>query len=47
MTRYPYGADEHYPWTPALREYDARYNTRVVSRTVPTIDVGLNPRDDR
>jgi tetratricopeptide (TPR) repeat protein len=41
MTKYPYGPDERYPWTPALREYDARYNTRVVTRTVPTIDTGL------
>ncbi len=41
MTRYPYGPDEHYQWTPARREYDARYNTRVVTRTVPTIDTRL------
>jgi tetratricopeptide (TPR) repeat protein len=41
MTGYPYGPDERFPWTPALREYDARYNTRVVTRTVPTIDIGL------
>ena len=41
MTRYPYGPDERYPWTPALREYDMRYNTRVVTRTIPTIDSGL------
>jgi hypothetical protein len=47
MTGYPYGPDEHFPWTPALREYDARYNTRIVTRTVQTIDVGLNPRDNR
>jgi len=41
MTRYPYGPDEHFPWTHALREYDARYNTRIVTRTVPTIDTAL------
>jgi hypothetical protein len=41
MTRYPYGADEHYPWTPAHRRYDARYNTRVVTRTMSTIDSAL------
>ena len=41
MTRYPYGPDEHFPWTAALRQYDARYNTRVVTRTVPSIDLGL------
>jgi Flp pilus assembly protein TadD len=41
MTRYPYGADEHYPWTPAQRLADARYNTRVVTRTVTTIDAAL------
>jgi tetratricopeptide (TPR) repeat protein len=41
MTRYPYGDDEHYPWTPARRQYDTRYNTRVVTRSVPTIDTEL------
>jgi hypothetical protein len=41
MTRYPYGPDEHYPWTPAQRRADARYNTRVVTRTVSTIDAAL------
>lgn len=38
MTRYPYRAPERYPDTPDHREYRRTYNTRVVSRTVPSID---------
>jgi Flp pilus assembly protein TadD len=34
MTKYPYGSDEHYPDTPAHREYLERYNTRVVSKAI-------------
>jgi hypothetical protein len=41
MTGYPYGPAEHYPLTRAHREYLERYNTRVVSRTVPSIDALL------
>jgi cytochrome c-type biogenesis protein CcmH/NrfG len=41
MTQYPYGPAEHYPRTPQHRRYDERYNTRVVTRTVPTIDTVL------
>jgi hypothetical protein len=37
MTRYPYSAPEHYPDTPAHRDYRATYNTRIVARTVPTL----------
>jgi tetratricopeptide (TPR) repeat protein len=44
MSGYPYGPAEHYPRTRAHREYLERYNTRVVSRPVPSIDVHLrNP----
>jgi hypothetical protein len=46
MTQYPYGPGEHYPWSPAHREYDEVYNTRVVTRTVPTIDTGLGRARD-
>jgi tetratricopeptide (TPR) repeat protein len=38
MSGYPYGPPEHYPRTKAYREYLARYNTRVVSRSVPPIE---------
>jgi tetratricopeptide (TPR) repeat protein len=38
MTRYPYGADERFPWTLARRRYDERYNTRFVTRSIPAID---------
>jgi len=34
MTKYPYGADEHYPDTKPYREYLETYNTRVVSKTL-------------
>ena len=42
MTTYPYGAGEHYPSGPAYRAYLERYNTRVVSRTLPTLDVAAS-----
>jgi tetratricopeptide (TPR) repeat protein len=38
MSGYPYGDDEHYPRTHMHREYQERYNTRVVNRPVPSID---------
>ena len=38
MTKYPYGPEEHYPDTAAYREYQHGYNTRVVPRTIPSID---------
>ena len=38
MRRYPYGADEHYPRTPAHADYVARYNTRIVAAPVPSLD---------
>jgi len=38
MTTYPYRAPEHYPDTPEYQRYQATYNTRVVARTVPSID---------
>ena len=41
MTQYPYGPAEHYPRTPQHRRYDERYNTRVVTRTTPSIDAAL------
>jgi hypothetical protein len=38
MTKYPYGPEEHYPNTAAHRDYLSRYNTREVTRSVPSID---------
>jgi len=38
MTAYPYRAPEHYPDTPEYHQYQAKYNTRVVARSVPSID---------
>jgi Tfp pilus assembly protein PilF len=42
MTRYPYSAPEAYPSTQAHREYIERYNTRVVPRTIPSLDLSLD-----
>jgi len=39
MRHYPYGADESYPDTPAHREYLARYNTRIVTKPVPSLEL--------
>jgi len=44
MTKYPYGPDEHYPDTPAHREYLARYNTRVVTRSLPPVTAIISSR---
>ena len=38
MTAYPYRAPEHYPDTPDYQQYQAKYNTRSVVRTLPSID---------
>ena len=41
MTRYPYAEPETYPMTAARRAYFDKYNTRVVTREVPSIDALL------
>jgi hypothetical protein len=41
MTRYPYAAPESYPFTPERRAYIDRYNTRIVSHTVPSLDASI------
>jgi hypothetical protein len=41
MTRYPYTSPERYPDDQAHRSYVERYNTRVVRKSVPSIDVQL------
>ena len=42
MTAYPYSAPEHYPDTPEYQHYQTTYNTRVVVRTLPSIDAGVS-----
>ena len=42
MSQYPYAAPEAYPSTPAHREYLERYNTRIVPRAIPSLDVSLD-----
>jgi hypothetical protein len=37
MTTYPYPDTEHYPRTKAHRDYQERYNTRIVSRPIPLL----------
>jgi hypothetical protein len=39
MTRYPYAAPERYPDTPAHRAYLERWNTRVIGRTLPPLEL--------
>ena len=42
MTQYPYVAPEAYPSTPAHRDYLERYNTRIVPRSIPSLDLSLD-----
>ena len=44
MTGYPYPATEAYPMTPKRRAYLERYNTRVVTSTVPPIETAFADR---
>ena len=41
MSRYPYRWPEHYPLTDEQRRYIEKYNTRVVTSTVPSIETAL------
>ncbi|HEY2972226.1 MAG TPA: hypothetical protein VGJ48_06910, partial [Pyrinomonadaceae bacterium] len=41
MTRYPYSEPEAYPMTAAKRAYIDRYNTRLVTAEIPSIDTVL------
>jgi hypothetical protein len=41
MTRYPYPDTERYPMTAARRAYFEKYNTRLVTDEVPSIDTVL------
>jgi hypothetical protein len=41
MKAYPYRAPEHYPDGPEYQRYQATYNTRVVVRSVPSLDTLL------
>jgi hypothetical protein len=42
MSQYPYAAPEAYPSTPAHQDYLERYNTRIVPRTIPSLDSSLD-----
>ena len=39
MSAYPYGPGERYPQTPAHLEYLPRYNTRIVSKPLPPLEI--------
>jgi hypothetical protein len=39
MTRYPYTPPESYPDTPRHRDYLERWNTRIVGRAVPPLEL--------
>jgi tetratricopeptide (TPR) repeat protein len=52
MSRYPYPRGEHFPDDEAHRTYLAEYNTRIVTRVVPSIDaaaaaLSVRPPGDR
>jgi tetratricopeptide (TPR) repeat protein len=42
MTAYPYHAPQHYPDTVEYQRYQAKYNTRVVSRSTPPLETLLS-----
>jgi hypothetical protein len=44
MSRYPYAPPEAYPLTPERRAYIEQYNTRVVKRTVPALELAVGER---
>jgi hypothetical protein len=41
MSKYPYADPETYPMTAARRAYIEKYNTRIVTAEVPSIDTVL------
>jgi tetratricopeptide (TPR) repeat protein len=41
MSRYPYKWPEHYPLTEERKRYIEKYNTRVVTSTVPSIEAAI------
>jgi tetratricopeptide (TPR) repeat protein len=44
MSRYPYSTTEAYPSSEAHREYQARYNTRIVARPLPPLELAGRER---
>jgi cytochrome c-type biogenesis protein CcmH/NrfG len=44
MTKYPYAEPEKYPMTAARRAYMDKYNTRVVTAEIPSIDTLLTEK---
>ena len=41
MSAYPYGPNEHYPRGTKHREYVETYNTRIISKALPSIDAAV------
>jgi hypothetical protein len=46
MTKYPYTNPEAYPMTAARRAYIDKYNTRLVTAEIPSIDTVLTNTTD-
>jgi hypothetical protein len=44
MTRYPYSWPEHYPMSEEQQAYMKKYNTRIVTSTVPRIETTIVQR---
>jgi tetratricopeptide (TPR) repeat protein len=44
MTRYPYSWPEHYPMSEAQQAYMRKYNTRIVTSTIPRIETTIVKR---
>jgi hypothetical protein len=41
MSRYPYAPPEAYPMTPERRSYLERYNTRIIRRPLPPLELAV------
>ena len=44
MRSYPYASDQRYPASAAHLDYRTRYNTRIVSRSVPPLEISARDR---
>jgi len=44
MRSYPYASDQRYPASAAHLDYRTRYNTRIVSRSVPPLEISARER---
>jgi hypothetical protein len=47
MSRYPYPPSEAPRWSAGHRQYMERYNTRIVKRTLPPIELSAASPSDK